>query len=215
MQINNIKYVIQNTDGNPTGYPITIENLLQVLGLSDDTKVNQSVITDSGYFPLNLVAKPQNTARQRVQDNGLVIGTDGYVKSDYVLVDRAFADTDMSAVLNEKLGMLKQRFEAASKRPKVDTGLGFTVDGSHADLQNFKLGQALGLLSVVDSEGVLQVITIEDYATVITAIQVTQLTLMQTNWDAKALLQAVDLESLTAIVELDRIELPFQISAVA
>ena len=215
MQINNIKYVIQNKDGNPTGYPITIENLLQVLGLSEDTEVNQSVITDSGYFPLNLVAKPQNTARQWVQDNGLVIGTDGCVKSDYVLVDRAFADTDMSAVLNEKLGMLKQRFEAASKRPKVDTGLGFTVDGSHADLQNFKLGQALGLLSVVDSEGVLQVITIEDYATVITAIQVAQLALMQTNWDAKALLQAVDLESLIAIAELDRIELPFQISAVA
>jgi len=215
MQNNIIQYVIKNEDGNPTGYPITIENLLQVLGLSEDTKVNQSLITDSGYFPFNLVQKPQDTTRQQVQDNGLVIGDDGYVKSDYVLVDRSFADTDMVAILNEKLGTLKQRFEIAANRPKVDTGLGFFVDGSHADLQNFKLGQDLGLLSMIDSEGTLQVITIEDYATVITAIQVAQLTLMQTNWDAKALLQAVDLESLIAIAELDRIELPFQISAVA
>jgi hypothetical protein len=205
-----VKYVIKNEDGTPTGYPITIENLLQVLNLSADTKVNQSLITDSGYFPFNLIQKPQDTTRQQVQDNGFVIGTDGYVKSDYKMVDKSFTDIDMTAILNEKLVILKQRFEAVSKRPKVDTGLGFSVDGSHADLQNFKLGQDLGLLYVIDSDGGFQVITIEDYAVIISAIQSANLTLMQTKWDTKALLQAVELNDMASLSELDAIELPFK-----
>lgn len=210
MKSNLFHYVIKNEEGAPTGYPITIENLLQVLGLSSDTRVNLSLILDSGYFPFNLVQKPQDTIRQQVKDNGLVIGTDGYVKSDYAMVDKAFADTDMTAILNEKLSMLKQGFEEVSKRPKVDTGLGFSVDGSHADLQNFKLGQDIGLLSVIDSEGISQAITAEDYATIITAIQVANVALMQTKWNTKALLQGVDLQSPTALASLDAIEMPFQ-----
>ena len=211
MKSNLFHYVIKNEEGAPTGYPITIENLLQVLGLSSDTRVNLSLILDSGYFPFNLVQKPQDTIRQQVKDNGLVIGTDGYVKSDYAMVDKAFADTDMTAILNEKLSMLKQGFEEVSKRPKVDTGLGFSVDGSHADLQNFKLGQDIGLLSVIDSEGISQAITAEDYATIITAIQVANVALMQTKWNTKALLQGVDLQSPTALASLDAIEIPFQV----
>lgn len=209
MKSNLFHYVIKNEGGIPTGYPITIGNLLQTLNLSADTRVNLSLILDNGYFPFNLVQKPQDTTRQQVKDNGLVIGTDGYVKSDYAMVDKAFADTDMTAILNEKLVTLKQGFEAASKRPKVDTGLGFSVDGSHADLQNFKLGQDIGLLSVIDSEGISQTITVEDYATIITAIQVANVALMQTKWDTKALLQGVDLQDPTALASLDAIEMPF------
>ena len=209
---NLIQYVIKNEDGTPTGYPILLDNFLQVIG-NVNSRVDQTLITDNGYFPFNLLQKPQDTTRQQVQDNGLVIGTDGYVKTDYVMVDKAFSDTDMTDILNEKLSMLKQGFEEVSRRPKVDTGLGFFVDGSHADLQNFKLGQDLGLLSMIDTDGTLQVVTIEDYATVITAIQVAKLTLMQTKWDTKALLQAVDLQSTTSLAEIDAIELPFQSSS--
>jgi hypothetical protein len=211
MKSNLFHYVIKNEEGAPTGYPISIENLLQILGLSSDTRVNLSLILDNGYFPFNLVQTPQDTTRQQVQDNGFVIGTDGYVESDYAMVEKAFADTDMTAILNEKLDILKQGFEVASKRPEVDTGLGFSVDGSHADLQNFKLGQDIGLLSVIDSEGISQTITVEDYATIITAIQVANVALMQTKWDTKALLQGVDLQSPTALASLDAIEIPFQV----
>ncbi len=209
MKNNLSSYVIKSEEGVPTGHPITVVNLLQTLGLPVDTRVNKSLITDNGYLPFNLIPKPKDTIRQQVQDNGLVVDEGGYAKRDYVMVAKTFEDTDTTAALNEKLSTLKRNFEIVSKRPKVDTGLGFFVDGGPADLQNFKLGQTLGLLSMIDSSGDTQVITIEDYDTVITAIQVANLELMQTKWNAKALLQAVDLQSPTVLEELDAVELPF------
>ena len=204
MTNNLIQYVIKNENGVPTGNPISFENFLQYI--EDKTsRVNQTLVTDNGYFPFNMLQKPQDTTRQQVQDNGLVIGEDGYVINEYVMVDKAIADTDMTAILNEKLVALKQSFEEASKRPRVDTGLGFFVDGGYSDLTNFQIGKELGLLVIKDADNIEHSIAIEDYDTILSAIKTKGLSLIQSNWEFKKLLNSIDLTLDTALIEIDAI----------
>jgi hypothetical protein len=200
-----ILYVIKNEGGVPRGHPILIENFLQTLG--DPTlKVTQALVAENGYLPLNQLTKPKDTARHVVQDNGLVIGDDGYVKADYVMVDRAFADTDMEAILAEKLTIVKNAFVVASARPEVlIASLGFSVDGSYDDLRNFEIGKDLGVLSVVDSDGVSHDISIEEYDDIITGIKAKALELMEISWGKKSELKAVDLTLATALATIDEI----------
>lgn len=100
-----------------------------------------------------------------------------------------------------KLNLLKKKTkELQASRHVVDTGLGFSVDGSYQDLQNLEAGKALGLTFVVDSNGIRQNILVTDWDTILTAIRTNGLLILENKWTKQVLInEANTLEELDAI----------------
>jgi hypothetical protein len=91
------------------------------------------------------------------------------------------------------------KYKAIMERPAVDTGLGFSVDGGYADLQNFQIGKEFGLPQVKDVNGVFHDVTAEDYDTIIAAIKAKGLQLYNEKWLAEQEVEAIStLEELMA-----------------
>ena len=84
-------------------------------------------------------------------------------------------------------------------RPKVDTGLGFSVDGGYQDLQNFKIGQDLNAPLVKDADGNFHEATPEMYNVIIGAIKTNGLALFSKKWSVEK-----DIEELTTFEELEQ-----------
>ena len=101
------------------------------------------------------------------------------------------SDVMLASEIASKLIKLNNEFDAVSVRPRVNTGLGFFVDGNHNDLLNFQTGRDLGLLSIMDADNQEQTIILSDYDTIITAIQVHGLSLLQNKWVHSANINAL------------------------
>ena len=100
-----------------------------------------------------------------------------------------------------KLELLKKNTKALqASRPIVDTSLGFSVDGGYQDLQNLEGAKALGLTFVVDSNNVNQTITTGDWDTILNAIRINGLNVLQSKWDKEVLIEAA-----ISVAELDLI----------
>ena len=101
--------------------------------------------------------------------------------------------TDKSLIYykNERIGEAKAlRDTEANARPPVDTGLGFSVDGAVKDVNYFEIGKRLGKLFVVDSEGVSRVITLSDWDTILDAVSVYRLSILEKYWAFKTAIEA-------------------------
>lgn len=106
----------------------------------------------------------------------------------------SFLTISTAAAKESKLKDLKAVFVKKSERPRVDTGLGYFVDGNYTDLSNFQIGKDLSLGAVKDADNITRPVTLADYNTILTAIKVNGVTLLQIKWthgEAISLLETV------------------------
>ena len=86
---------------------------------------------------------------------------------------------------------ISNKYKGLLQRPRVDTTLGFDVDGSYEDLKNFETGKEFNILTVKDADGINRTITLLDYDTIITAIKQKGLVLYQEKWTEEAMIDAM------------------------
>jgi len=91
------------------------------------------------------------------------------------------------------LSRLGNNFKEMTRRPKVPTELGFTVDGGREDLQNFELGKKYQIDVVVDADDAVHTINPEtDYDTIISNIELYGISLWQKKQQKKAEINALE-----------------------
>ena len=100
----------------------------------------------------------------------------------------------LKSALKEKVST---KYKAMMVRPEVDTGLGFSVDGSYQDLKNFETGKEYGILQVKDVYGVFHDINLEDYDTIIKAIKDKGIELFTAKWNKE-----LEVDAISSIEEL-------------
>lgn len=104
----------------------------------------------------------------------------------------------------EQKAKLSGLFKEASERPEVDTGLGFSVDGSHTDLLNFEIAHKYAVLSgeenayIKASDNTMKLIAVTDYETIIQSIELNGIGLYQIKWAKE-----VEIESSLVPWEID------------
>ena len=114
--------------------------------------------------------------------------------------------TDLDIAKRVKLDRLSKRFARVRKsRPRVDTGLGFAVDGGYEDVENLKVGRAMGLTTVKDADNVMQTITLDQWDTIIGAAQAKGLSLYQAKWQTEDAINAA-----TSVQALEEISIDFE-----
>jgi len=97
----------------------------------------------------------------------------------------------LDSVKKRMLKSISDSFKKFSKRPVVDTGLGYSVDGGLDDLQRFQIGADLGIEVVKDVDGNTHDIDTEGYATVINTIKAYGLSLYELKWQREAEVNAL------------------------
>lgn len=96
---------------------------------------------------------------------------------------------------------LKGLFIAKINRPRIDTGLGFEVDGSKDDLVNLEIAKSLELDFVKDADGKLHQIKISDWDVILKAIKQKGVLLFQEKWELETKIDAC-----TTILELSELD---------
>ena len=134
-----------------------------------------------------------------------------YINPEFLVVEGTivppYARYIPEAAQRGKLVELRDSYLRATYRPSVDTGLGFSVDAGRTDLENYKMGKASNLLTVVDNNGVSHTITLSDYDTIITAIEQYYIACLQTKWATKEQILAIDLDGSTWKEDLEAINI--------
>ena len=134
--------------------------------LSDEDKIRL------GYCPIKYLPKPDQRYYTYTENKEIV---ENIYTISYIPVER-----DLDIVKKEMIQRLSDSFKKVTKRPKVPTSLGFTVDGGREDLQNFELGKKYQIESVVDAGDQVHTISPEtDYDTIITEIELYGINLWQ------------------------------------
>jgi hypothetical protein len=213
-----MQYILKLENGVPTGSLISIENLIQITPELKGSKKSwfaSSELLPMGYGSFVFTSRPTLTTLEECNEvTPSEQNSDGEWIQKWEVTEKVFETLELKAeallqgntgLLNVKLAELKVNFEEASKRPRVDTGLGFFVDGGYSDLTNFQIGKELGLLVIKDADNIEHSIAIEDYDTILSAIKTKGLSLIQSNWEFKKLLNSIDLTLDTALIEIDAI----------
>jgi len=166
-------------------YPVNLDSRFNGIGgwhlLSDKERAKQE------FYPLVLINEVANPTQIRSTFADMVLDpVTLIVTGTYTLTDKS-----LEYYKNERIQEAKAiRDVAFGGRPAVVTGLGFSVDGSDYDLRNFEIGKRLGLLFVKDVAGVSHTITLADWDTIINAVSLNGLGVLQKYWDTKAELEA-------------------------
>jgi hypothetical protein len=96
---------------------------------------------------------------------------------------------------------VKASFARKAKRPIVDTGLGYSVNGGYDDLADFQIGREVALPMIRAEDNEFYDVDDAGYATILLAIKVNSLRLKQAKWSH---LEAIDaLTSVSEVVEYD------------
>jgi len=119
----------------------------------------------------------------------------------YVLVEEEEDPLSLEEKKIEKKVHLKGLFNAKATRPRVDTTLGFFVDGSAKDLTNLENGQKLGVPFVKDADGEKHDIELSDWDTILQKIREHGLTLFNEKWQWEA-----EIDACQTAEELDAID---------
>jgi len=216
-----MQFLIKLDNGVPTGSPLLLSNVQQAdpaVKAINKSFILSADISSLGYGVFLHTTPAENTdqTKEYKEMSPTVQNADGQWLQSFVLVDKVFATPEdrkiaviatNTSLLNKKLSTLKSNFEAATKRPSVNTTLGFNVDGGREDLENFQIGKDLGLLKVVDVDGVSHDIVLDDYDVIINAIKTTGLAFMQSKWDLKAELNGIDLTVETSINAINSVDI--------
>ena len=177
-------------------YCITEDNLRK---LFPGKNIRDSEILSSlGYAKVKLKPRPiTNNPSESWEEVFPTMDEDGNFYQSYNLATIVASDEDISAakanLLANKKQLITDHYDAKSKRPAVDSGLGFNVDGGVLDLSNFKSGKALNQLNLKDADNVYQTLdSIDDYDLIISAIETERLRLINKKWELYDLVDAVD-----------------------
>jgi len=84
---------------------------------------------------------------------------------------------------------IKKIFGQKIKKPIVDTGLGFSVDGGRDNLQDFQGGLSIGYYKVKGADNIIRDVTKEDMELIIQKIQLRGLMLYQRKWELEELIK--------------------------
>jgi hypothetical protein len=74
---------------------------------------------------------------------------------------------------------VKEKFNKSSVNNIVDTGLGYTVNGNYEDYLNFDIAKSVGITEVSDSSGIIHVLNTGDIDTILNAVKMAGLVLIQ------------------------------------
>ena len=162
---------------------VTVPSTLKVGGVTKLTnRMSEVELVDAGYLPIKYGSLPNRryyttTEKREAVDNVYTI--------TYTPVEKSVADVQ-KLLLKDISGS----FKAFGKRPVVDTGLGFNVDGGLDDLQRFEIGKELEVGVMMDKDGISHDVSADDYDAVILAIKTYGLKLYQTKWVREAEVKA-------------------------
>ena len=107
-----MNYVIKIEAGVPSDYPIQIENFRELHNKESFTIEELDIL---GYAPFILIDKPKETATLKVTDNGYILGSDFYVRSEYLV----------EAKLPEEINLVQLEREERNKRNELLTKTDF------------------------------------------------------------------------------------------
>jgi hypothetical protein len=119
----------------------------------------------------------------------------------------SYIEETIEGLKDKKKDEIKQAYLAeVNARPRVETSLGFAVDGSRSDLENFKDGKELGLLEVRDADNNTQAINETHWDIIISAVRQNGLAILQKKWALQDQIDGVTTTDLAqAQTELDAI----------
>lgn len=145
-----------------------IENLPTVILLDGATiysdKLTEQQLNNSGRYFIEYQSMPDLRYYN-------IIKTENLVGNKYI-ISYTPIERPISEVHEAMLKDLKDVFIDKSERPRVDSGLGYFVDGSRIDKENFEIGKDLGLPKVKDADNQWHDVTDSDYDTIILAIKI-------------------------------------------
>lgn len=183
------KYIeVNGTD--IVGNPMAEENIKSIYGTLDEKELKKHNI----YKVVDV---------EPVLLDGQTATEDGYVFNNGTVSVNWKINSDLKAAKKIKKQAVKELFKAQSQRPKVDTTLGFYVDGSKDDLVNLENAQKLGLTFVKDVFGATHEIKVEDWDTILTKIREHGLKLFQEKWQLDTKIDACKSVEDVATITLD------------
>ena len=147
-------------------------------GIRFTSKLSDAELNAQGYYRLVFSSAPSRRYYTSTKTYSLV-------NNEYT---QAYATTDnpLDQVKEAMLKDLKIAFANYSERPRVDSGLGYFVDGSRTDLQNFEIGRDLAFPFIVDADDIEHPAVTADYDAVIQSIKEAGALLFQTRRTKKA-----------------------------
>jgi len=130
--------------------------------------------------------------------------TDPYLQK-FPEVPAVFKDNDDPLKTAKEVKLIKLKAYTKEQlnieRPRVDTGLGFEVDGGKEDLLFFENGQKLKLTELRDADNQMQTINLEDWDTILDAIRTRAFNILKFKWETEELIKnATTIEELDSIV---------------
>ena len=146
-------------------------------------KLSNAQLVELGYYRVAYDAKPDSRYYDFIE-NGSIDGE--FYTTHYTPVAK-----ELASVKARMKAELKGVFEAKGLKPVVDTGLGFSVDGGRANLQDFESGLAMGVLNVRASDNTMHEVTSEQMQSIINTIRANGLSLYQTKWAKEAQIDAL------------------------
>ena len=165
--------------------PLVIDGVWDANAFKDNAKLAtvgikpyREVQVDSKYYWQGALTKVDNGTE--------VVGT-------YEAIPR-----DIEALKEAMKSKVSIAFKALANKPRVDTGLGYYVDGGRDNLGDFEVGKEYNLPQVKDADGNFHAINAGDYDTIIGAIKSNGLALYQEKWAKEAEIDA--LTTLDAII---------------
>lgn len=148
-------------------------------GIAYPDKIEEALLNNYGFYKISYESQPSRRYYTYTENRELV---GNVYTTSYVSVDR-----DLQEVKDKLLIDLKSHKQSIQDgRPVVDTTLGFNVDGGYRDLQNLQGAKDMGLAFCIDVDGVTHDILVTDWDTIIGAVQLNGLYVIQTNGIKKA-----------------------------
>jgi len=136
-------------------------------------KLSDAELIGYGYLPIVYGEKP-NRRYYTATESGAV------VNDEYVITYTPTA-RPLEEVQGLMLKDLKEAFLKYAERPRVDSGLGYFVDGSYTDKANFEIGKKHALTFVIDADNVRHDgATLADYDAILVAIEQNGISLFNT-----------------------------------
>lgn len=147
-------------------------------------KLSDAELLNIGYYRVAYLSKPDARYYSYTEVAELI---DGIYTISYTPIEKPL-DSVKAAMKDD----LKVTFIKLGLKPIVDTGLGFSVDGGRANLQDFESGLAMGVLSVRGSDNLMHEVTVEQMQGIINTIRANGLSLYQTKWEKEAQIDALE-----------------------
>lgn len=127
------------------------------------SKMTSEQLCESGYLEVVYGEKPDKRYYDFIES---VVAVDCEYHVTYNSTAKPLAE--VKARLKSDVS---SKYKKDSKRPRVDTSLGYFIDGSRDDLDNFERGLKRGSTKIMDADNMLHDATREDFDTCVRAIE--------------------------------------------